>query len=237
MSKGAHIILAFFLTALSGVLIYFNYQQNFTNDVGRSAVVVINNGKAVPIFTGYDVVDPKNAYRHLKPHRSTARRSSAQAHSQVELVNPLGDGLLGTGVSNTTSARSNPPQISRTSVSPIDLRRDVANASRNVSPSQFANEFSSVTRERVMAYQQLSAFQGRAPRASAENVSIGNSILSGNNQTKLSFNMDNTFDPLATDPGGDPDPGEMIPVPDGFLFLLILAFLYFIAGKFFYYKS
>lgn len=235
MSKGAHILLAFILSAFSAVLIYLNYQQTFVNDVGDNVVVIINDGNPVPIFSGNDVVDPKSSFRHLKPHRSSRSRNAVQNQQQVDLNNPLSGGLLSSGPQGSTTARANSTPASVNSVTPIDLRRDQSAMSRNTSASYFANDFNSVTRERVMAYQQLSAFQSTASRASSHNVRIANN-LSGDNQIRQSFNLNQPFDPVGPDPGGDPNPGDMIPVPNGVLYLISLLLVYFVIKMRYYYK-
>jgi hypothetical protein len=43
---------------------------------------------------------------------------------------------------------------------------------------------------------------------------------------KVSSNS--TFVPLGIDPGGDPEPGQMIPVGGGLSFMLILVLIYII---------
>lgn len=219
MKKGTHIILVLSLLALLVMVAILNIHQN----------IMYNDSSMTYSFIGGGVNErnefaPKSAitttYKNIKPYKSSANYSNNIASGfNVSLNNPAGTNIRNSG---------------HNAFGPLG-KSDLTNPSQNRISYSKGRNLNSSNESGSLAGGSL-GYSNKAVRNSSEgNVGQGNT-LSGRMLTDRSSSLAQassflsapTYDggPLIMDPGGDPNPAEMIPVGDGLGLLSLLALFY-----------
>lgn len=220
MSRTGSYVLTLSLLVLSALMIYLNVKQNLSfagisSEYLPMHIVHLNT----PLLQ--NVEGGNNALKNFKPHRSPHSRHSSPA-SIGEAIHTIGApppllspnfGYPQVTLSATPSGVSN-FQIFRQE-SRNQWMRNANNASMNIMPLSGSRSSSRRTANQGLAFMSGSSLN---PKLSEESLLLSNQNLMANNSNNPSG--------LLIDPGGDPDPGEMISIPDGLLYLLLLSLVY-----------
>jgi hypothetical protein len=238
MSRKMHIVLAFILSIFSAVLVVLNYNQYIE-------LAVIESRKDVAVHAAYPhykrisgpvQVADNPIYKEIKPFRSTARNVVQGTQQPGVLSGNFSAASIARQTSNISSFQNfNLPAQN------FNSRRDDRNVG-NPFVGQYSPGGVSVASVNGNFGNNLSGFrsgsniQRNQDRPQSELIARGQSSFDnsmfGSTEAGPSFaKSDLMSTPLGIDPGGDPDdplgpPTPMIPVPDGLVFLLLIAAFY-----------
>lgn len=221
---------------MSGIMVYLNFQQNrkFSTDSSSEQSPFFSIAK--PRVISYQNKSGVTEYNTVKQYKRSSRANPAYNtrmafdYTMVSIEGSrVKSGSAVSGIRSYSAGYSKSvPESSRSTVSlpAYSGARSTVNPSANKvnnSNSMYAGTY------KVQPFsRQSSNLQNVSTSSSVSDKSelFNSGLLASSGQTRQSANVA-TLEELTVDPGGDPDdPGEMIPVPDGLVFLLFAALLY-----------
>jgi hypothetical protein len=232
MSKKMHIVLAFILSIFSTVLVVMNYNQ-------YNELEVIESKRSIAVHATYPQfksvpapvqVADNSIYKEIKPYKSTSRGTGQTLQQPGVLSGNFSTGSISRPTNEVGSFQNF--NVTTRNFGKADRNNGITLVGQNSPGGVNMISNNSYYGQSNFGYSAGSFSQRSQDRPQSELIARGQSTFGsdmfGSTDAGPSFaKSDIMFNPLSVDPGGDPeDPGEMIPVPDGLLFLIFAAIIY-----------
>lgn len=235
MNKLIYILFTIILTLLSVVMVFLNFRQNRslnadktyvvspTNSLSQSKAVSFRNKKGGVEYPSFNPRSGSPAPK-VNPSSRVAFDYTVVSIDKSQVQSSSGYSGKQSYIRNYSRAV---PESSRSSVSLPAYSG--AGSRSNPSAYKVQNSLYAGNSHVQPFSRQTSNFQnvGSSSSETSQDGIFSSGLLASSGQTRQGANSASMADPLAVDPGGDPeDPGEMIPVPDGMLVMLMFVLLY-----------
>lgn len=236
MSKKMHIVLAFFLSVFSAILVVLNFNQNHDLALeknGRNSAMFTNDYPRYNRSANSVQISDNLIYKEIKPYRSQNISSKTLSFtpplykaSDLPVVSYVGQKQGNNSFQNYNSylqnARNNNVYERFTGgsfVSQYGTGSENFKINNNINAG-FISYRSGVHTQANVEKQSSGVIAGGVG-------DLGGNLFASASSTPSFAKSDMFSSNIGVDPGGDPgDPGEMIPVPDGMFLLILMSLIY-----------